>query len=201
MPIYCAVADCKNSSYKGKTGSGITFHCFPKDSDTCKRWLTRGRRADRNINPKTSRICSAHFLPNDYDRDLQAELLNTPSKKRLKANAVPLVFSSRHEAGVNLERQERYKKRQWKALVQELIEAEAEPLTRDISIQGMNKNFQIPESVTMEDSNVEFNLSQPYTEESTQTEASFLTAAAGTTYNYYKMISINYAPRISATRN
>ncbi|XP_069690001.1 uncharacterized protein [Periplaneta americana] len=42
-----------------------------------------------NFNLETARICSEHFTSDSYERDLKAELLNIPAKKKLKLNAQP----------------------------------------------------------------------------------------------------------------
>ncbi|KAJ8911681.1 hypothetical protein NQ315_005760 [Exocentrus adspersus] len=62
-----------------KQGSSIIFHSFPKGKDLVsstiqKEWVHCCRRNDKfNIN--TSRVCSEHFTVNDYERDLEHELL------------------------------------------------------------------------------------------------------------------------------
>ncbi|KAI4886341.1 hypothetical protein NFI96_010915, partial [Prochilodus magdalenae] len=66
------------------------FHRFPKDLNICRLWLTniKHRLATENINRdsvKNLRVCSDHFLPEDYrERSLN---------NSLNASAVPSVFS------------------------------------------------------------------------------------------------------------
>jgi THAP domain len=81
MPgIRCAIYGCNNSRLASKvSGQDLIFHVFPKPKDlvsnTMRReWISRCKRQDR-FNPDTSRICSAHFVESDYERDLQSELL------------------------------------------------------------------------------------------------------------------------------
>lgn len=74
----CAVYGCKNSYYTAR-GQNIIYHAFPKSKDLVSRtirseWIHRCRRKDK-FNPDTGRICSVHFVQNDYERDLQNELL------------------------------------------------------------------------------------------------------------------------------
>lgn len=76
----CAVYGC-NNTYKTKLPDDqkIILHTFPKlkniVSETMRReWIRRCMRKDQ-FNPDTSRICSMHFVANDYERDLQNELL------------------------------------------------------------------------------------------------------------------------------
>lgn len=80
----CAVANCSNY---GRKSSDILYHRFPKN-EVQREWVARCKRADK-INVNNARICSIHFLPEDYERDLKNELLGLPIKKKLKANAVP----------------------------------------------------------------------------------------------------------------
>lgn len=92
----CAIATCNNNqAILNNQGIYTTFHYFPKgsDSESCairKEWIKRCRRADK-FNVDTSTICSSHFTPNDYERDLQNELLNLPLRKVLKKTAVPTI--------------------------------------------------------------------------------------------------------------
>jgi hypothetical protein len=79
-----------------------------------------------------ARICSKHFNIDDYERDLQNELLNLPTKKRLKKTAVPSVnLQLQHGTTTSLtrgqkrsaddERSERAAKRSRKMIVAEVI--------------------------------------------------------------------------------
>ncbi|XP_035228118.1 THAP domain-containing protein 2-like [Stegodyphus dumicola] len=85
----CAIALCQN--YRRKTKSqGITYHRFPSDPELRKLWTNRCKRAD-NFNIENARVCALHFTPDDYVRDLKAELLGSTPKRVLKANAVPTL--------------------------------------------------------------------------------------------------------------
>lgn len=89
----CAVADCKNIAV---SGTPLSFHRFPRDSKTRKAWIVRCKRGDK-LNPTTARICSEHFKPEDYEKDLLNKLLNLPQRKVLKKGAVPSVFPNRNK--------------------------------------------------------------------------------------------------------
>ena len=79
----CSVAICSSPKE-------AIYHTFPKNSHTEKLWIIACKR-EGTINVKNARICSKHFKDDDYERDLQHELLNLPPRKRLKADAVPSV--------------------------------------------------------------------------------------------------------------
>ncbi len=51
------------------------------------------KRADKLFNPAQARVCSEHFVPDDYERDLRHELMGTPFRRRgsLKKDAIPSV--------------------------------------------------------------------------------------------------------------
>ncbi len=86
----CAVALC-NSHGKKTAGHNICYHRFPKDPHIRKIWLARCQRKDLNFNPDNAHICSLHFLPEDYKRDLEHELLGKPIRRRLNQEAMPSV--------------------------------------------------------------------------------------------------------------
>ena len=87
--VICAIFGCSNHPGHGK---GISFYRFPKDPDMSKRWVTICRRKD-TFNVKNARICSIHFLTNDYERNLKHELLDyhPTNVRKLKDTAVPTL--------------------------------------------------------------------------------------------------------------
>ena len=128
----CAVAICPSPK-----SSSIVYHRFPKNKDLIKKWIVACKREDK-INPKTASICSEHFLPGDYDRDLQNELLGLPIRKLLKKEAVPTVnltpVKSVESAIIETNNNERRRrqenreeKRQQKELVESLLENDDDP--------------------------------------------------------------------------
>lgn len=87
----CTVAVCLNSLIKTKRHpetSHIKYHVFPKNQIIKQQWIHRCRR-DGQWNPNNAHVCSEHFKDDDFERDLQAELLNTAPRKKLKFSAVP----------------------------------------------------------------------------------------------------------------
>jgi len=51
-------------------------------------WIEACHRTD-DVNADNSLICSNHFLPEDFKRDLKNELLNLPLIKRLNEGVIP----------------------------------------------------------------------------------------------------------------
>jgi hypothetical protein len=82
----CAVALCRSNEK-----SGVMFHRFPKEDQVCQKWVTVCKRKDK-FKPATAHMCSLHFGPDAYRRDLYAKLTGKPAKKRLKESAVPSVL-------------------------------------------------------------------------------------------------------------
>ena len=89
--VYCAAFDCNNDS---RYTTGISYHCFPRDEALRSQWLAKISRADLVVS-KNSRLCSEHFTPDCYERDLKAEILGLKPRSTLKPGAIPTVFSHR----------------------------------------------------------------------------------------------------------
>ena len=89
--VYCAAFDCNNDS---RYTTGVSYHCFPSDTALQQQWLAKISRADLVVS-KNSRLCSEHFTPDCYERDLKAELLGAKPRAILKQDAVPSLFSHR----------------------------------------------------------------------------------------------------------
>lgn len=85
----CFVTNCSN--YYGKTRGkvNVMYHIFPSKSELAAKWsVLCGYKKDFKA-PAYARVCSEHFTPNCYQRDLQHELLGLPLRKKLKVDAVP----------------------------------------------------------------------------------------------------------------
>lgn len=93
----CAVKSCPNTYHKTKVphsgikGVQIKYHAFPKNPNYSKLWIQRCNE-EKPINEKYARICSDHFLDEDYERDLKGELLGQKLVKVLKKDAVPSIW-------------------------------------------------------------------------------------------------------------
>uniref|UniRef100_A0A673GC90 THAP domain-containing protein 1 n=1 Tax=Sinocyclocheilus rhinocerous TaxID=307959 RepID=A0A673GC90_9TELE len=80
---YCCVPFCKMSS---RFNSVISFHSFPLNKETRKKWLHNIRREDYKVSPNT-RVCSRHFKGDDFFEP------STPTARRLlKKGAVPTLL-------------------------------------------------------------------------------------------------------------
>ena len=89
--IACSVRGCGNTS-RQRDKCRSFFHTFPvKDKELCAEWVRRCRNLTIG-NMHNARVCSDHFTPEDYLRDLKHELLNLPLRKKLKPDAVPSIF-------------------------------------------------------------------------------------------------------------
>ena len=83
----CGAIGCNSDSRKNK---GISFHKFPRDPTMRLKWVRAMKR--EGFKPSDySRVCSAHFNPEDFE-----EISGCGRKLRrvlLKRNAVPSIFS------------------------------------------------------------------------------------------------------------
>ncbi|KAI5704495.1 hypothetical protein M8J75_006003 [Diaphorina citri] len=87
---WCSVALCRNhSNSTNQDGLKLSFFHFPKNPSLQKKWLEKCRRKDvQNINFSNARICSEHFVNEDFEDLVKARILGVQPKK-LKAEAVP----------------------------------------------------------------------------------------------------------------
>ncbi|XP_049906824.1 uncharacterized protein LOC126394139 isoform X11 [Epinephelus moara] len=101
MPGMCSVPGCKG--YKKARSRGVVFHSLPtRDPERCRKWLKAIQSPKFDENTPVSkygniRVCSQHFKPEDYEPDIQAELMKTTPRKILKSNVIPTVFSGRQQ--------------------------------------------------------------------------------------------------------
>ena len=90
--VFCNAFGCSNSDKHRK--DGVSFHRFPKDVELRKRWVNALRLVSLPENfLQTGRVCSEQFTADDFQRDLQAEMLGGRGRRQLKPGAVPSVFS------------------------------------------------------------------------------------------------------------
>lgn len=85
----CFVSNCTNYYGKTRGKEKVMYHIFPTKHELAAKWsILCGYKKDFKA-PPYARVCSEHFSPNCYQRDLQHELLGLPLRKKLKAEAVP----------------------------------------------------------------------------------------------------------------
>ncbi|XP_074474403.1 uncharacterized protein LOC141757668 isoform X2 [Sebastes fasciatus] len=97
MPGMCSVPGCKG--YRKARSRGVVFHSLPtRDPQRCRLWLKAIHSPKFNEHTPVGKygniiVCSQHFKPDDYEPDIQAELMKTTPRKILKSNVIPTVFS------------------------------------------------------------------------------------------------------------
>ncbi|XP_029284602.1 uncharacterized protein LOC115006471 isoform X2 [Cottoperca gobio] len=101
MPGMCSVPGCKG--YKKARSRGVVFHSLPtRDSERCRKWLKAIQSPKFDESTPVSkygniRVCSQHFKLEDYEPDIQAELMKTTPRKILKSNVIPTIFTGRQQ--------------------------------------------------------------------------------------------------------
>ncbi len=80
---HCCVPLCQASS---KYNGVLSFHTFPSDAETRRKWLVAIRRDNFKVTPHT-RVCSRHFKKEDV-REPQTET----GRRLLVKGAVPSLF-------------------------------------------------------------------------------------------------------------
>ena len=88
----CIAYGCNNRSED--LSRGISFFRLPmKDPVLLKAWTVKLRLENPPLKD-SSRVCSAHFTEDCFERDFKAELMpGTKTRRRLKPDAVPTLFS------------------------------------------------------------------------------------------------------------
>ncbi|KAL9963338.1 hypothetical protein ACROYT_G032532 [Oculina patagonica] len=89
MVMYCMALGCNNKSKKRKD---LTFYRLPRDQELLKRWLVNLRKPTLPQCLDYLAVCSEHFEPECFGRDLKAELLGGRPKPPLLKGSVPTLF-------------------------------------------------------------------------------------------------------------
>lgn len=122
MPQFCCAGGCENSSANQKD---LPFHGLPLNSKSLLSvWITKMKRDPRyfNVNRHT-KICSEHFTSDDFINPYS-------SKKRLKADAVPSIFSW------NKDKQEKVQPVKRSAFIEKLNQSRTEEEATDTASEG-----------------------------------------------------------------
>nr|XP_040565526.1 uncharacterized protein LOC121115370 [Lepeophtheirus salmonis] len=115
----CAVRTCKNPP-------DVHYFCFPKHGLKLQRlWVSMCKRSDK-VNIKNARVCERHFSPEDFERNLQAELLKLKCRKKLKKGAFPSCNISGNECiptKIKSDRDRRKENKERKIFVEEILKS------------------------------------------------------------------------------
>ena len=105
----CAVAGCpayvnSKKPCKARDGGKLSFFRFPADAVLCHDWIVKCKRGD-TFDPNTERICSDHFVDNDFEPSYLSRLsLGFRVRPSLKRDAVPSShLPSKHSRLVEME--------------------------------------------------------------------------------------------------
>lgn len=97
MSRYCHVPGCRNGLGKCLTtapSEPVSYHTLPKGEPQRTRWLNAVRLRASHKDTSSLRVCSDHFLPEDfyYDPKISSELKFKLKKRNLNRDAVPSIF-------------------------------------------------------------------------------------------------------------
>lgn len=86
------MALCNSDNQSKVFDKNIMFFRFPTDPKMVKIWVNACKRKDSFV-IKNGRVCSKHFTPDSFKRDLKCELMGLSSKNHrlLKEDAVPTL--------------------------------------------------------------------------------------------------------------
>ena len=98
MPHHCCVPSCYSNSRTTK--GDVSFHSFPSDGGLRRQWLANIKRDVGkwfSLNEHT-KICSLHFPSDCFHEGEHRRLegkLSSQTRRKLKKDAVPTIFSFR----------------------------------------------------------------------------------------------------------
>ncbi|XP_067222428.1 THAP domain-containing protein 6-like [Chanodichthys erythropterus] len=103
MPVFCAAYSCNNQRSIDTRSHGITFHKIPSDTGLRRQWEVAIRR-EGFVVTKSSKLCSEHFKPDDFDKTsvfnfpchLQRPVVTRNTKTSRKAEESLPVDLSQH---------------------------------------------------------------------------------------------------------
>ena len=126
----CGAPGCTNRSTENKN---ISFHRLPsKNEELKKKWL---HNLKRKHFPANVFVCSDHFEPRCFKRDLRAELMGTKPRHELEEDAVPTLFQHSENASKRNFSLERSSKKVKLDVVQEALN------NYDETLQSSNKEI------------------------------------------------------------
>jgi hypothetical protein len=117
MPCSCAVTHCTNIFIKNEDNH---FFALPKEKNLSKIWI-RACGRQKKFNPDTSRVCQNHFKKGDFENYFKIYSMNFKAKLKLKKEAFPSKKSCNCVNDENSERLKRYKRKNNRKVVQELL--------------------------------------------------------------------------------
>ena len=97
MVMHCSVASCRNSAYRScnaseKKENGLSFFGLPKNPRLREIWMKKcGRKDFDGVQPQSIRICSEHFLLEDFCPSylLKKKLMPNAGKAVLRKGIIP----------------------------------------------------------------------------------------------------------------
>jgi len=92
MPRRCVAAGCDSVG-----GKGCSLHKFPQDEAIKKKWIkaVKQQRSNWDGPSSYSLLCSKHFMDDCFVTECVqfCDELGMPTPKRLKSDAVPMIFA------------------------------------------------------------------------------------------------------------
>ena len=153
MPVYCIAFGCDN--HQRSAPQGVSFHrLLLKKPETGKiflinvnkvcvcwlhikfhahQWLDKLRLVDPPIQDSNARVCSQHFSEDCFVSAVISGF--GPSRRSLKAEAVPTLFSFKSAPKRRKLSEAREMRAEQCSIVEELLAESSTPPTRDVGIQ------------------------------------------------------------------
>lgn len=87
--LRCAVRTCTNTNFLQNDNEDVKFFSFPRAR--IEQWGEVLQIPVEKIN-SSLRVCSEHFLKEDFEPDISGEFFQMPSRTRLTPDAVPSLL-------------------------------------------------------------------------------------------------------------
>ena len=85
--VHCLAVGCNNTYKNTKT---VSFYKLPDDEGLRKLWLAKIKREDKLPKPENCFVCSDHFTPDDFTRDLKVRIVFSAFLKDMLTTVIRL---------------------------------------------------------------------------------------------------------------
>uniref|UniRef100_A0A182M397 THAP-type domain-containing protein n=1 Tax=Anopheles culicifacies TaxID=139723 RepID=A0A182M397_9DIPT len=144
---YCVLCPNRSAITDTQTDDGferITYHRFPTNPQRQDQWLKQCELSRESFPTLTYKfVCSNHFAPECFERDMRAELLYGIKRMALKRDALPTILTTRQhlKRQLNTQSSEEEDRQKRKEEVDKLLNGQI-PVTEEIVNPFRKRNIE-----------------------------------------------------------
>ena len=90
--VHCLAVGC-NNTYKNTNGQ-VSFYKLPENERLRRLWLAKIKREGKLPKAENCFVCSDHFTPDDFTRDLQVRIIFSAFLKNMLTTVIPFPSPS-----------------------------------------------------------------------------------------------------------